>query len=244
MLNEIKGKVALVTGSSRGIGRAIAIALAQEGVHVAVNYNSNKSLGMELSEELKEKYKVKSVCVGGDVSLISDVTKMVETIRKELGQIDILVNTAGVGRYKTIDEITEQDWEETINLNLKSAFLVTQAVLPDMRSRKWGRIINLSSSAALNGGTMGAHYAASKAGLIGLTHYYASNLAKEGITVNSIAPGPINTDLAKGTKTRPDMIPVGRFGEPEEVAILAVMLAKNAFITGQNISINGGIYFQ
>lgn len=243
MKSEIQGKIALVTGSSRGIGRAIAQALAQEGVHVAVNYRVNESLGRELCNELQG-YGVHSICVGGDVSVESEVSQMVKTIEKGLGSIEILVNTAGVGRSNPFETITEQDWDETINLNLKSAFLVTQAVLPGMRSRKWGRIINFSSSAALNGGTMGPHYAASKAGIIGLTYYYAANLAKEGITVNSIAPGPINTDLAKGSKTRPDMIPVGRFGEAEEVARLAVMLAGNAFITGQNISINGGLYFQ
>lgn len=243
MKGEIQGKIALVTGSSRGIGRAIAQALAQEGVHIAVNYRANESLGSELSNELLS-YGVRSICVGGDVSLGSDVSQLVKTVEKELGSIDILVNTAGVGRSNPIETITEQDWDETINLNLKSTFLVTQAALPGMRSRKWGRIINFSSSAALNGGTLGAHYSASKAGIIGLTHYYAANLAKEGITVNSIAPGPINTDLVKGSKTRPDMIPVGRFGESEEVARLAVMLAGNAFMTGQNISINGGIYFQ
>lgn len=243
MQSEIQGKIALVTGSSRGIGRAIAYALAQAGVHVAVNYRFNESLGIELSNELQG-LGVRSICVGGDVSVNADVLDLVKTVEEKLGSIDILINTAGVGRSNPLDTITEQDWDETIDLNLKSTFLVTQAALSGMRSRKWGRIINFSSSAALNGGTMGPHYAASKAGIIGLTHYYAANLAKEGITVNSIAPGPINTDLAKGSKTRPDMIPVGRFGESEEVAQLAVMLVGNGFITGQNISINGGLYFQ
>lgn len=243
MSSELQGKIALVTGSSRGIGRAIAYALAKEGVHVAVNYVNNEELGQELSGQLRE-LGVRSICVGGNVSVQSKVLNLVNTVEKDLGPIDILVNSAGIGKSNPLDTITEQDWFETINYNLKSAFLVTQAALPGMRSRKWGRIINLSSSAALNGGTMGPHYAASKAGIIGLTHYYAANLAKEGITVNSIAPGPINTDLAKGSKTRPDMIPVGRFGEAEEVARLAVMLAGNGFITGQNISINGGLYFQ
>lgn len=243
MNSEIRGKVALVTGSSRGIGRAIAIALAHAGVNVAVNYNKSKNLGNEVSNKLLE-YNVESICVGGDVSKASDVSRIVTKIEKELGKIDILVNAAGIGLLKSIEMITEQDWDETINSNLKSAFLVIQAVLPNMRSRKWGRIINLSSLAALTGGTVGAHYASSKAGIIGLTHYYASQLSNEGITVNSIAPGPINTDLLKGTKMRADMIPIGRFGEPDEVASLAVLLVENAFITGQNININGGFYFQ
>jgi 3-oxoacyl-[acyl-carrier protein] reductase len=139
--------------------------------------------------------------------------------------------------------ITEQDWDEVLTVNLKSMFLVTQAVLPGMRQCKWGRIINLSSVAAQLGGVIGAHYAASKAGAIGLMHSYAALLAEEGITANAIAPALIKTEMiTSNPKARPDLIPIGRFGTVEEVADVVVMLACNGYITGQTISVNGGWY--
>jgi 3-oxoacyl-[acyl-carrier protein] reductase len=140
-----------------------------------------------------------------------------------------------------LEEITEADWDEVVDTNLKSCFLLTQAVLPGMRARRWGRIINISSVAAQVGGVVGPHYAASKAGMHGLTHFYASRLAKEGITANSIAPALIETDMVTSNpNATPDRIPVGRFGTPDEVAAVAVMLARNPYITGQTINVNGG----
>ena len=142
-----------------------------------------------------------------------------------------------------VDQITEQDWDEVLAVNLKSVFLVTQAVLPGMRATKWGRIINLSSVAAQTGGVMGPHYAASKAGILSLTHSYAALLAKEGITVNSIAPALIETEMIRDNPpARPDLIPAGRFGTVEEVADVVVLLASNGYITGQTINVNGGWY--
>jgi 3-oxoacyl-[acyl-carrier protein] reductase len=142
-----------------------------------------------------------------------------------------------------LEEITERDWDEILTVNLKSVFLVTQRVLPAMRAANFGRIINLSSVAAQVGGVVGPHYAASKAGMIGITHSYASLLAKEGITANAIAPALIDTDMVRANlRARKDIIPVGRFGESEEVASVAVMLASNAYITGQTINVNGGWY--
>src|SRR5262249_18323613 len=141
------------------------------------------------------------------------------------------------------EQITGHDWDEVIDANLKSCFLVTQAVLPGMRARKWGRIINLSSVAAHVGGVVGPHYAASKAGILGLTHFYASRLAKEGITVNAIAPALIETEMVTSNpNARPERIPVGRFGKVEEIAAVAVMLAGNAYLTGQTINVDGGWY--
>ena len=161
----------------------------------------------------------------------------------ELGHIDILVNNAGIARVQTIDEITEKDWDELIAVNLKSCFLVTQAVLPGMRARRWGRIINLSSVAAHVGGVVGAHYAASKAGMLGLTHFYASRLAREGITVNAISPALIETEMVTANlNATPDRIPIGRFGAGDEVAEAALMLARNGYITGQTLHVNGGWY--
>jgi 3-oxoacyl-[acyl-carrier protein] reductase len=162
-------------------------------------------------------------------------------VERELGRIDILVNNAGIARVQTIEEVTERDWDELLTVNLKSCFLVTQAVLPGMRARGWGRIVNLSSVAAHVGGVVGAHYAASKAGMLGLTHFYASRLAKEGITVNAISPALVATEMvAANPKATPERIPVGRFGAVEEVAGMAVLLASNGYITGQTLHVNGG----
>lgn len=151
------------------------------------------------------------------------------------------MNNAGISRPQPIEEITERDWDEVIAANLKSCFLVTQAVLPRMRARKWGRIINLSSVAAQVGGVVGPHYAASKAGILGLTHFYAQRLAKEGITVNAIAPALVETEMVTSNPdAKPDRIPIGRFGSPGEVADVAVMLARNGYMNGQTINVNGG----
>ena len=240
---RLSGKTAIVTGASRGIGRAIAIALAGEGAQVAVNYRSREDEAQKTCEEIG-KLGAGAVAMQADVSISGDVARMVERVKKELGPADILVNNAGTAGRRDIDEISEDDWDEVLAVNLKSAFLMTRAVLPEMRARKWGRIINISSAAAQVGGVVGPHYAASKAGVIGLAHYYASHLAREGITVNTIAPGPISTDMAAGLKLlTPDIVPVGRFGTVEEIGIAAVMLACNGYITGQTINVNGGRYF-
>jgi len=184
-----------------------------------------------------------SLAIRADVSIASEVTSLIRTIETELGPVTILVNNAAIARPQPLEEITEQDWDELITVNLKSVFLVTQAVLPNMRARRWGRIINLSSVAAQLGGVVGPHYAASKAGIIGLTHSYACLLAKEGVTVNAIAPALIATEMVTSNpKATPERIPVGRFGSVEEVAEVAVMLARNGYVTGQTINVNGGWY--
>jgi 3-oxoacyl-[acyl-carrier protein] reductase len=242
MMNELGGNIALVTGSSRGIGRAIALALAKAGADVVVNYRTHDSEATQVSQQIEELGR-RSLAIRADVSIASEVTSLIRTIETELGPVTILVNNAAIARPQPIEEITEQDWDELITVNLKSVFLVTQAVLPKMRAQRWGRIINLSSAAAQLGGVVGPHYAASKAGIIGLTHSYASLLAKEGVTVNAIAPALIVTDmLTSNPKARPERIPVGRFGAVEEVAEVAVMLARNGYITGQTINVNGGWY--
>lgn len=183
----------------------------------------------------------RAIPVQADVSRISDVTRMVERVAKELGPIGILVNNAGIAKRVPWDSIAEVDWDETIAVNLKSVFLVTQAVLPGMRARHWGRVINISSGAAQIGGVVGPHYAASKAGILGLTHSYASLLVKEGITVNTVAPSMIQTDMvAHDLKADPNLVPVGRFGTAGEVADVVAMLAKNAYMTGQTVYVNGG----
>ncbi len=242
MGNELDGKVALVTGASRGIGRAIAIALAQAGADVAVNFVSREAEARQVCSEIQSLGR-RSLAIKADVSVSSEVSTMVAQAEGELGPISILVNNAGISRPQPLDQITERDWDEILTVNLKSMFLVTQAVLPGMRKQRWGRIINLSSVAAQLGGVIGPHYAASKAGCLGLTHSYAALLAKEGITVNAIAPALIETEMiTSNPKARPDIIPLGRFGTVEETADVAVMLACNGYITGQTINVNGGWY--
>lgn len=243
MDNKLNGKIALVTGASRGIGRAVALALAHAGADVAVNYHRNEKAALEVCAQIREMGR-RSVPVQADVAQPANIVRMVKVIHQELGPITILVNNAGIGMMRTLENITEHDWDEVLATNLKAPFLVTQAILPDMRAARWGRIIALSSAAAQIGGVVGPHYAASKAGVIGLMHFYAANLAKEGITANAIAPGPVSTDMAAGLpQLRPDLIPVGRFGSAEEVASVALMLACNGYITGQTINVNGGRYF-
>jgi 3-oxoacyl-[acyl-carrier protein] reductase len=242
MRSDIRGEVALVTGASRGIGRAIAIALARAGADVAVNYRERGDAARETCAAIKREGR-KAAGLQADVSDSADVKRLVEEAAARLGPVRILVNNAGVARPQKIEEITERDWDELMDVNLKSCFLVTQAVLPGMRQARFGRIINISSVAAQVGGVVGPHYAASKAGMIGLTHSYASLLAKEGITVNAIAPALIETDMvASNLRAKPELIPVGRFGDVEEVADVCVLLARNGYITGQTIGVNGGWY--
>jgi 3-oxoacyl-[acyl-carrier protein] reductase len=168
---------------------------------------------------------------------------MAAAVERDLGPVDILVNNAGISEPKAIEDVTEKLWDITLDTNLKSAFLLTQAVLPSMRKNRWGRIVNIASVAAQLGGVVGPHYAASKAGLIGLTHSYAALLAKENITVNAIAPALIETEMVTANpRARADVIPIGRFGRVEEVSDVVVMLARNGYITGQTINVNGGWY--
>jgi 3-oxoacyl-[acyl-carrier protein] reductase len=242
MLHDLTGKVALVTGASRGIGRAVALALAEAGADLAVNYRARESAALKVCAAI-EGLKRRALPLRADVAVAAEVAAMVDVIEADLGQVDILVNNAGIVSAKPLPEISEADWDEMLAVNLKGAFLVTQRVLPGMRARRWGRIINLSSVAAQTGGITGPHYAASKAGLVGLTHSYARHLFKEGITVNAISPALIETEMVTGNlQASPDFIPVGRFGAPEEVAAVAVLLARNGYITGQTINVNGGWY--
>jgi 3-oxoacyl-[acyl-carrier protein] reductase len=238
----LDGKLALVTGASRGLGRAIAVALAEAGADVAINYRERRDEAEEVKTSI-EQIGRRSVTVKADVANTAEVNALLDQVENELGSVSILVNNAGVTRPQAIEEITEKDFDDLIRINLKSMFLVTQRVLPAMRAAHFGRIINLSSVAAQVGGVIGPHYAASKAGMIGMTHAYASLLAKEGITVNAIAPALVLTDMvASNPRAKPDLIPIGRFGDPGEVASVAVMLATNSYITGQTINVNGGWY--
>jgi 3-oxoacyl-[acyl-carrier protein] reductase len=241
-MDDIKGKVALVTGASRGIGRAIALALGEAGADVAVNYRTRETEAGETAFAIIELGR-RAITVQADVSKSVEVDRLVESVEAQLGVVDILVNNAGIAKPQRLEEITERDFDELIAVNLKSCFLLTQAVLPGMRSRGWGRIINVSSIAAQLGGTVGPHYAASKAGMLGLTHSFAPMVAREGVTVNAIAPALIETEMVSlNPRARPELVPVGRFGTADEVASVAVLLARNGFITGQTVNVNGGWY--
>ena len=240
---DLQNRISLVTGASRGIGKAIALALAEEGADVAVNYRKESASADSVAAEIK-KLGRRAIAVQADVSESAEVDRLFAEVEKSLGTVDILVNNAGIGRAISPAEITEADWHQTIRINLTSVFLVTQRALPNMRAKKWGRIINLSSVAAQYGGIVGPHYSASKAGILGLTRSYAYQLAKEGITVNAIAPALIETDMLAGLPAlTPDRIPVGYVGSVDECARIAVLLAQSNFITGQTINPNGGVYF-
>jgi|SRR5947209_2538564 len=241
-MDSLIGKVALVTGGSRGIGRAISVALARAGASVAVDYREHRDEA-ETTLAAVRKCGARGEAFGADVSVADEVSLLLAAVEKQLGPVDILVNNAGIARVQPPESISEQDWDELLRVNLKSSFLMTQAVLPGMRARGWGRLIYLSSVAAQLGGIVGPHYAASKAGMLGLMHSYANLLAKEGITSNAIAPALVQTDMVSANlKASPGLIPAGRFGHVDEVAEIAVMLARNGYITGQTVNVNGGLY--
>jgi 3-oxoacyl-[acyl-carrier protein] reductase len=243
MTDSLANKTALVTGASRGIGKAIAIALAQAGANVAVNYREKKKEAEETVAAIKALGK-KSAAFQADVSESTQVATLVAAVEKQLGPIDILVNNAGHALTRSIDELTEEDFDRTIATNLKSAFLCTNAVFKAMRTRGWGRIINISSGAARGAGVVGAHYNASKAGMEGLTRGYASRLAKDNVLVNAVAPSLIATEMiAPHRSANVDKIPVGRLGTSEEIAQVVVMVASNAYMTGQTVAANGGMHF-
>jgi len=242
-VSQFNSRIALVTGASRGIGKAIAVALAEAGADVAVNYRERKD-DADATVAAVKKTGRRAAAFGADVSNAKAVATMVASVEKTLGPIDILVNNAGVAIRHSIDEITEADFDHTITTNLKSVFLCTQAVWKGMRSRNWGRIVNISSGAARGAGVFGVHYNASKAGLEGLTRGYAARLVKHGITVNAVAPSLIDTEMIASQRDEiAARVPLGRLGTAEEIAAAVVMVASNPYMTGQTIHVNGGYLF-
>jgi 3-oxoacyl-[acyl-carrier protein] reductase len=239
---DLTGRVALVTGASRGIGAAIALALAEAGAAVAVNYRQRADEAEAVVAKIRD-IGGHAVAIPADVSQAAAVARMVDHAVSALGPVDILVNNAGMALVRGIDDLTEDDFDATIAVNLKSAFLCTQAVVPAMRAKKWGRIVNISSGAARGAGAIGVHYNASKAGMEGLTRGYAARLVKEGITVNAVAPSLIETDMMRGRSDLARNIPLGRLGHPEEVAQAVLMVIGNDYMTGQTIILNGGMAF-
>jgi 3-oxoacyl-[acyl-carrier protein] reductase len=236
-------KTALITGGGRGIGAAVSRRLSGLGYNLAINYRTDASSAESLAAALHGQNR-QAKAYRADVSDAGAVNMLIAEIEKDFGGIDVLINNAGIALPKNHWEISYEDWTYTIRINLDSAFLMIQAVVPGMIDKLYGRIINISSIAAFSGGIVGPHYTASKAGMIGLTHYYARALIGHGITVNAVAPALIDTDmLRKNLVTDASMIPMGRFGTPDEVAEAVDFFISNGFVTGQTIQVNGGMLF-
>ena len=240
---DLSGRIALVTGASRGIGAATALALAEHGADVAINYREDAA-GAERTRTGGSALGRRAEVVQGDVAVPAQVEAMLAQVRAALGPVAILVNNAGQARHRELDAVTPEDWEHALTVNLKSAWLVTRAVLPDMRAARWGRIVNITSGAVQTGGTVGIHYTASKAALEGLTRAYASRLVKEGITVNAVAPALVRTEMLRDAEERAKRIPLGRLGTPEECAEAVVLCAGTEYMTGQTLHLNGGLYYR
>ena len=241
-MTDLSKRVALVTGGSRGIGRAVAISLAEAGAGVAVNFLEQSAAADSVVKAIRDKGG-KAIAVRADVSQAAEVARMMAEVERALGPVDVLVNNAGVGLVRTVDDLTEADFDVTIAVNLKSVFLCTQAVIPGMRQRQWGRIVNISSGAARGAGGVGPHYNASKAGMEGMTRGYAARLVKDGITVNAVAPSLIETDMVTAVASSAARIPLGRFGKPEECVKIVMMLLDNEYMTGQTVALSGGMSF-
>jgi 3-oxoacyl-[acyl-carrier protein] reductase len=236
----LAGRVALVTGASKGIGQHIARTLAAHGAKVAVHYNTDQAGAQQVVAQIRQAGG-DAFAVQADVADAAAVQPLFDEVRRQAGHVTVLVNNAGINPSQPLLEITLEDWQRVLTTNLTSAFLVTQAAVSGMIAAKFGRIITLSSIAAQTGEVIGPHYAASKAGLIGLTHSYAKLLAGFGITANAVAPALIQTDMVKNNPNiTPDMIPLKRFGQPQEVADAVLLLATNGYISGQTLNLNGG----
>jgi 3-oxoacyl-[acyl-carrier protein] reductase len=242
----LAGKVALVTGASRGIGRGIALEMAREGADVVVNYARSEQEAHKVARGV-EALSRRVLVVKADISRAEEVEAMRKQVLKEFGGVDILVNNAGVHRHLKSWEIDELEWRRVLSVNLDGVFLCSKAFSHEMRVKKWGRIINISSIVAFTGTDHEAHYGTSKAAVVGLTKSLALELAGYGITVNAIAPGWIETDMTsdmtpKEKKEALQLIPLGRMGRSEDIAYAAVFLAsdKASYVTGQTFHVNGG----
>jgi 3-oxoacyl-[acyl-carrier protein] reductase len=241
--NPLTNKVALITGASGGIGQAIARQLAASGASVALAYGANGKPAQRLADELVAAGG-HALAVGADLRRADAPSALLAEIEPQLGSIDVLVAAAGLGRQQTFEEVSIQDFDEMVAVNLRAPFLLAQRTLPGMRARGFGRVLFVSSVAAFTGGIVGPHYAASKAGLHGLTHFLAARVAGEGVTVNAIAPALItDTGMLPGEPEElRNHVPVGRLGQPEEVADLALAMLRNPYLTSQVVALDGGMY--
>ena len=243
---NLSSRVAIVTGSGQGIGREIALLLAERGASVVIS-DVNEATAKAVAAEIESK-NVKSIAVTANVTVSADVNKLVEQALSSFGHIDILVNNAGITRDNLLMRMSEADWDLVLNINLKGAFLCTQAVIRHMMKQRWGRIVNIASVVGVIGNAGQANYSASKAGLIGLTKSTAREVASRGITVNAVAPGFIDTGMTQKLTENVKQeflkqIPVGYFGLPKDVANAVAFLASEEahYITGQVLNVNGGL---
>ncbi|MFE8695217.1 3-oxoacyl-[acyl-carrier-protein] reductase [Cytobacillus sp. FJAT-53684] len=244
---KLKGKVSIVTGASRGIGREIALELARQGADVVVNYSGSEERAHKVVAEIKE-LGGHAIAVQCDVSNSESVAAMVKATIETFGKLDILVNNAGITKDNLLMRMKEEEWDDVININLKGVFLCTKAVTRQMMKQRSGRIINISSIVGVSGNPGQANYVAAKSGVIGLTKTTAKELSSRGITVNAIAPGFITTDMTDklDEEVKEQMlkqIPLARFGEPSDIANVVVFLASedSRYMTGQTLHVDGGM---
>ncbi len=246
-MSDLKGKTAIITGASRGIGAEIAKRFATAGANIVVNYSGSQQKAEAVVESIKENGG-KAIAVKANVADADDVKAMVEETLSEFGTVDILVNNAGITRDNLMMRMKDDEWDDVINTNLKGVFVCTKAVTRQMMKQRSGRIVNIASIVGVMGNAGQANYVASKAGVIGLTKTTARELASRGITANAVAPGFITTDMTDQLnediqKTMMSQIPLGRFGKPEEVAKAALFLASDeaSYMTGQTLHLDGGM---
>ena len=241
-------KTAVITGAAKGIGAAIAVAFAKSGYKVVINYNKSEERARSLCQILNDTYPTEAVCIQADVSTPEGAKKLISESLSAFGDIDVLVNNAGIAQQKLFTDITNGDWQNMINTNLSSVFYVSREAVPFMVSKKSGSIVNISSIWGETGGSCEVHYSAAKAGVIGLTKALAKELAPSGITVNCVCPGVIRTDMlssftADDLKALAEDTPVMRLGSPKDVADAVFYLGTNSgFVTGQVLGVNGGLY--
>jgi len=241
---HLRDRVALVTGASRGIGRAVALALADEGATVAVNYARSSEAAQAVADEIAQAGG-SAIALAADVSQAEQVEALLSQLRQQYGRLDVLVNNAGITRDGLMLRMKPQDWQAVLDLNLTGAFLCTQAASKIMLKQRSGRIVNIASVAGEMGNPGQANYSAAKAGLIGLTKTVAREMAERGVTANAVAPGFIATDMTRDLDSEQilSQIPLGRYGQPEEVAGAVRFLAADpaaAYITGQTLNVDGG----
>jgi len=244
---EFKDKRVIITGATKGLGKAMALAFAREGAWVAINYSSDDKSALETESEIKN-IAPESLLLKADVSSRTDVEKMISGVLEQWEYVDILVNNAGIIRDKLLMFLNEKDWDRVIDVNLKGTYLCSKSIIKTMIGRKYGRIINITSPSALTGRTCQTNYSASKGGIISFTKSLSREMARFGITVNAVCPGIISTPMTEdlNEKTKKEflnMIPMGRFGDPEDIAGAVLFLAseKSRYITGHVLVVDGGL---